>query len=39
MAGRGSLSTVPSEGGFRMEPTGPLTGLDGRGAGGGRCLA
>lgn len=39
MTGRESLSTVPSEGGFRMEHTGPLTGLDGRGAGGGHCLA
>lgn len=39
MAGRGSLSTVPSDSSFYVEPTDPTPELERGGGGGGRCLA
>lgn len=38
MTGRGSLSTVPSDACFCMEPTGPFTELERGGTGGGSCI-
>lgn len=39
MAGRGSLSTVPSNSSFYVEPTDPITELERGGGGGGHGLA
>lgn len=39
MARRGSLSTVPSDRSFYMEPTEPITEPERGGGCGGRCLA
>lgn len=39
MTGTGFLSTVPSDSSLYMEPTDPITELEGEGGGGGRGLA